>query len=502
MRNKIKNIIHTDIPHKCEWIILLGIMAGLSCFYLYFDIVETSAAGINVWHSISEGKLPHFYQYPYPYSLEPILEKQVVGGAYDFLIYIVFAVYDFPAWLWEKATNTSVFSSYFMRVYIKGIIWIFIALISWVIYKLAILCDTDQKKAKWAVILFLTSGFLFYSEILIGGYDVISLSFTLLGVYGYLKNDQKCFIFCFALAVAFKMFALFVFVPLLLLREKRIRYILFRFLQILLFIIIPKLFFSIAAPMSVLGAEADTAEKTLPEINFIAHSSLVKRCLFPGNENVADLAVFTIPGVPLFLLLMFILCLGCYLYEKAVSPRQVIYLCAVTMGLFFMTCMSHPYWIILLIPYISLLMIFSVENLKKNVLLESVMAIGWIGMKSIVSPGCSGLNLISSMVRTDKIRGFLSAEEFSSRNYWGIWMLWKRLGDSLGLELIELVTALGFLFLAAFIVFLVINYPNCPERKSNNCINYVKIRMLCYFRFGFGCLIALLPWVGYYLWTE
>ena len=144
-------------------------------------------------------------------------------------------------------------------------------------------------------------------------------------------------------------------------------------------------------------------------------------------------------------------------------------------------------------------MVFSVEKLKQNVLLESVMAIGWIGMKSIVSPGCSGLNLISNMIRTDKILQFLSSEELSLRSYWGVWMLWKRLRDSSGWEFAEFVTVLGYLFLAAFIVFMVVNYP---KRKSDDCINYVKIRFLCYFRVGFGILIALLPWVGYFLWEN
>ena len=52
--------------------------------------------------------------------------------------------------------------------------------------------------------------------------EIYVVFFSMLGILYWLKKDNKKFILCFALAIPIKMFALMIFFPLILIREKRI----------------------------------------------------------------------------------------------------------------------------------------------------------------------------------------------------------------------------------------------------------------------------------------
>jgi len=55
--------------------------------------------------------------------------------------------------------------------------------------------------------------------------DMLYTYLTVLGIHAFLKNDKKKFILFFAMAVSCKVIAVFVFIPLLLMMEKRILHI-------------------------------------------------------------------------------------------------------------------------------------------------------------------------------------------------------------------------------------------------------------------------------------
>jgi Gpi18-like mannosyltransferase len=91
-----------------------------------------------------------------------------------------------------------------------------------VIHKIAGLIESPYKtKSSLVSTLFATSPFVIFSVFIFSGYDVISVFFTLLGFYYYLKKDIKRFIFFFAIAISCKYFATILFFPLILMIEKR-----------------------------------------------------------------------------------------------------------------------------------------------------------------------------------------------------------------------------------------------------------------------------------------
>lgn len=60
------------------------------------------------------------------------------------------------------------------------------------------------------------------SVIMMSAYDIIALYFAIKGIDYYFQGKNKGFLLCFMCAIPLKFFALLLFVPLLLLKEKRI----------------------------------------------------------------------------------------------------------------------------------------------------------------------------------------------------------------------------------------------------------------------------------------
>ncbi len=70
--------------------------------------------------------------------------------------------------------------------------------------------------------MFLSSAALFVIVFVVSQVDGFALFLLLLGFYYYLKGSGKAFLLCYMIAMPSKMFAVFLFLPLVLLKEKRI----------------------------------------------------------------------------------------------------------------------------------------------------------------------------------------------------------------------------------------------------------------------------------------
>lgn len=243
MKKKINEWFDQGSLSKREWIFAVCIMVILSSFYIYGDLEETTASGINVWKCIEEGKLYAFDSQFYPGVENSWIVDGVRGGAYDFFVYIIFAIYNFPMWIWEKITGLSVFATWPTRIYIKGITWIFSGISALLVYKIALLCKVEKKNANWCVALFLSCGLFAYTQVVVGGYDIISVAFTLLGIYEYLKERTTRFLISFSMAIAFKLFAFWIFIPLLLLRDKKIQTLIWKTAASFSVVVAPRLCF-------------------------------------------------------------------------------------------------------------------------------------------------------------------------------------------------------------------------------------------------------------------
>lgn len=186
---------------------------------MHGDIYHTATSS----YAYLEGHLFDFYAY----------NKNIMhGNDYLPLIYLIFAAWNLPLHLLglttipiEPTHSTlllSLPSSPIEMMWWKLLMVLFYLGSINTIYKIAKHINVNQSvKPSIISTLFASSPFVVFSVFIFTGYDVISVYFTLLGLYHYLKKDIKQFVLFFSLAISFKYFAAIIFFPLVLMIEKR-----------------------------------------------------------------------------------------------------------------------------------------------------------------------------------------------------------------------------------------------------------------------------------------
>ena len=507
---KIQAFLNEKKPHRIE--LILVILAGvlLSLCYLYTDIADATAVGVRFWSCLFEGRFPMFYWEGYYGAKGSILEFQM-GGAYDFAFYLIFAIYNFPLWIWEKLSGFSFTQFIMSREYIKGIVWIFSGISAYLTYMVAKACDVEEETARWCPLLFFSSSIFFYTEIVIGGMDVISVTFTLLGLYAYLKGNNKGFVASFAVAAAMKMFALWIFIPLVLLKEKRIWRILVYGIEGISVIAIPKIYFALVSHRYLVrqavenalqaGETMENAETLADNAGYATNeiiasaSGILNDALFP-KDRFLEYTYISMDALPLVFVGMFMIWLFCYLYKREVTKRQIIYLCTFTMSVFILTVKIHPYWAIILVPYLILTLVLYPDRMKENLILEGVFSIGYVLNKAITYYWTCNLNMIENMTMPQHTFSY-GEDGLMGANY-GFSYYIARLSEKIGISDVNI----GYIFKAAavagLIMFLIWNYPGRKESTAGGeeRINYAEWHKWLFIRFAVSCLVGMLPMIG------
>lgn len=506
-KEKMEMYLNHAKPHKIEWILVILVGVMLSAFYLYPDMTFTSSCGVKFWNCIVNGTFPNFYSEGYWGATGSILEFSM-GGSYDFALYLIFALYDFPLWIWEKITGFSFMQFVLTREYIKGIVWIFSGISAYLIYKIAQVCDVKKEEAKWAAFLFLSSAVFFYTEVVIGGYDTISVAFTLLGIYGYLTDNNKCFVASFSMAIAMKMFAVWLFIPLVLVKEKRIWRILLYGLEGLCVIAIPKIYFTIASHRFMINRALDAARQKgqTVDINEIAEAigssnngiidhaeATVNEALFPDGRML-EYTFISMNALPLVFVGMFALWAFCYLYKRKMSKREVIYLCALTMSIFVLTVKIHPQWGIILMPYLALLIMFHPKRMKDNLILEGMFAVGYVLNKALAYYWTCNLSMIENMTKPQHSFSY-SSPDVSGSDY-GFSYYIAGISEKIGISAVNISYMFKAAAVTGLIMLLIWNFPGRKWEASNESIDYKCRRVWLFTRFIVSCAIGMLPMLG------
>lgn len=343
--NGLKNMFREKSdPLIIEWVIIGILFMMLFLSYNYWDLIITTRHSINVWDSLFSGKIMNFYS---DNLAAPITNYWTFPAIYSFPIYILFAIWNFPLWCLEHFMAIDPFTSRLALTYAKLILLPFLIGAAKMLYNIC--KEMKIKEALWCVIYFFT-GCLVVSAITVQGqYDIISIFFTLTGIYYYLKGSMPKFIFWFAVAIVFKLFAMFIFIPLILLKEKKIHRIV---LQIGL---VSSLYLLSMKLTPVLTPEAVAVN--------VGHSGSIFKNTLP---------LFVKP-VPIFVIATIILYFYCYFQNSENNIQwKAIFVSYLSMAILFVFSYSNPYWNIIMAPYMSILVFKSVKNIRFNMLVETV----------------------------------------------------------------------------------------------------------------------------------
>lgn len=332
--------------------IVVYIAAMLLCFvcYYYYDIAANTRHGIDLWDAIREGQLLKYYSREVHREWLPGMWDQM---AYEFPVYLTLAIWDVPLYIFEKLTHTSYMNCVPMVIYSKGVLVLFFLASMRVMKAICTEMGFGEEKSRGCVFFWMTSTLVIEPLFVICQYDIFGIFFTLLGYLAYLKGSNKHFVFWFGIALCYKSFSLMVFLPLLVYREKRIPFI----LRNLAVSAIPLICFKLMFTGDRAGREFMAASMKGWISNTINGSLNIAPGFFPLRLFIAGWIIFLL-----------------YLYTRTEwNKKCAAPIAAMGYGLFFALCRFHPYWIILVSPFVALLT-FQSENHKASVIFETSMS--------------------------------------------------------------------------------------------------------------------------------
>ncbi len=368
--------------------VYLLLMAVLFASYYYADFREVSCVGINFWDILFRGQLFYFYDQDFIYDGIQFFPN------YNILMYIIFAIWNIPTWIVTKISNVDVYNSAICLLWMKSITLAWTAAFIYAFSKLIRECISKSSKEEGAsesgyrdilsgdpvrsgIALFMSSAFYMSAVVICGQYDVISMTFVMLGILHYIREDRimrgynVLFILYFAIALPLKMFALLVFIPLLLLKEKRV----YRIIVNGILVYLPTFILNTVFPVKYVNNPEVAEGLTLSSANTYDMS------LLPLYVDLYDYINIGFGLLFLYVFAEVILFIICYLFDFDKSSSKIkwiIYVCFLTFFNQFVLAYSHPYWLLMLVPFTVLLILLNREHMYINMLLDTMMSLGML----------------------------------------------------------------------------------------------------------------------------
>lgn len=355
--NKFKDKIMSveNGPTKLEWAFLIIVLFFCYITYNHPDITATATHGKDLLECILQGKFFEFYDYT------------LSTAVYLIPIYLLFAVWSIPVMIIYKIMNIPMWGIINYGAVKTILLWwykllptLFTIGTAKVLVEIAKKIGLSETKRKWLPFMFLSFPPLIFSQFIFGQYDSICMFFTCLSLYYYLDKKYYKFSLIMSIAITFKLFPLFIFIPLLLLSEKRI----VKLIGHLGIAILPTL---------ICNLLFITSQGFMDAKNFEA--GMIDRFFMSG--------IPTFTGTISYFLLIFMgICV--YAYIKKIDKddfnsyiANTVYLSLAAYGTFFIFVIWHPQWIIIYAP-IMLLAFLLDKNEKATLILHIVFSFGYL----------------------------------------------------------------------------------------------------------------------------
>lgn len=337
-KKKIINIL--------SYVLIFIILASSFSIFHYMDYSDTLDNSVMLAESIKEGKLTKYYTY----AAENAHPDTVYTANYNVFLYGIFMLWNLPTVILHLSNGFDYMNSTFALLWCKALILVCIFIVSYLIKKIISLYVEDKKIIGLIQKLFLAGSCVIIPAMVACQYDILSLVFILLGLYGFLKGKNKLFLISFMLAIPLKTFALFIFIPLLLLKEKRI-------------------------PFIVLNLAIVMIIQFLCKIPFMG-DEWYSICMSTQNRDAIDLIINSNIAIGNFrinpFLLIFVsVCIYAYRVKNNEENylHKAIYISSIAMASFIMLVSIRSYWVILIVPFLLMILLFNKKYLRINMLL-------------------------------------------------------------------------------------------------------------------------------------
>lgn len=409
---------------------------------------------------VEGGGILNYYEY-----VREMVDSTSVNGSgcyatYDFMMYMILGIWGIPLWIFCGSKGIPLSSSFAAMVYGKSIYIVALFFASYLVYTLCQDLDMDKTSSEWASILFASSIFVLTAIGINGQTDILGIPFILLGIKAYVNRNWRNFLFWFMVAACFKMYALFIFLPLLLLYEKNIIKIGINGICVLLL----KVGMSLPFDSNSLSMQSkkDFEKEIIDRLTY---------------NKLPLLHIY----VPTVYVLLFALCAFCYLHkeitEKDMHQKYSIFVPMASMILLFISFESSSYWFLHMCPYLAIMLVYNSKNQKNNFLLEVggllSITLAYYGNRSWAYEiyHCRGMLLEKLFGLYDSITAPLLLEDFCIK-----------------VHITKLVGALNAAYVVAMLAFLWVNRPEVIEHENN-----FTIKPWFYFRLALTVCVGWLP---------
>ena len=335
------------------WAVLGALLVFCLLNYSYTDLHLIARHSMNLWEVLRQGRPFTFYQTGTVLPVGP-LNSQVGEVPYDIWVYLPLAVWNLPVYLWECATGGSFEGSLVAMLWIRLAAVLPILGANWAILGISQQMGRSRQQGLWACFVFSSSLYLLNGTLLIGQIDILGVFFSLMGLWAYLRGDLLRFLGWFALSITSKLLGLFIFLPLLLLREKRLWRIGGCTLAAMSLTLLSKLLFF---------ADKMATPSQFDERRFL-------RFLFDYQLQLGG------ASVSLFVLLFGVLLIFCWCSTIPKGQEAVWRAWAFLAGnaCFFVGANTFPYWSVLLAPCAALLLLSRPGLAKRTLWLDLAMS--------------------------------------------------------------------------------------------------------------------------------
>lgn len=371
---------------KFEWALYIAtalLMLLLLVSHVYNDILVTVRHGINFWDNLFAGDILKFYNLNVVRSGNNYY-TDIHRCAYNILVYIIFAVWNLPLYLLERFFQVDVMNNVACLVYAKLMLVAGVMVTVWILNRMLASLGVPQKSRKLLLYLY-TSSSLMMSVIFINAqYDILSIIFQLLGIQAFIEKKDKRFIFWFGVAFCFKFFSLFIFLPLLLIRRKRVFAIAKSGIMMAVPWFVTRLPFWLSGLLSPAGIASVSRGEIMAGQRFLKTMS---------SGTVGDVVNF-------FVVIYACLVVWCYLRDSNSKNTafEAIFVSLVTFAAFSGTMNTLAYWPIFVAPYIMLAMAICPKYIYLNLILETIGLAGLVVKNMVISPWCYFGDTLKSMI--------------------------------------------------------------------------------------------------------
>ena len=356
--SRFLHIFFPDSPKKdckeagvylVEWGLLIALTAISFLVFYYTDYSDTLDNSVMLAEAFLDGHLSDYYQY----ASRNAYPETVYTANYNIFLYGMFAIWNLPVILLHRLNGYLYMESVYALLWCKLLILTALVLTAVTIRKLVQLYISCKRSKVAIQILFLGCACTWIPTMVAVQYDILSLLAILLGIYFYIQKKDHWFYVFFAIAFPLKSFAIFVFIPLLLLKEKRILCLIPKFLSI----------FSIQLAVTLPFRGDPWYEMCLK-----MQSRDALNLLLTANVNVGAISV------NLFVFGFVALCVFCYISKtsETTAPYLPIWCSFAAIAALLLFINFRSYWIILLIPFAMLTVFFNTKFQRTNMLLTTL----------------------------------------------------------------------------------------------------------------------------------